>query len=125
MRASLRRSVHAPRANAPRANAALGLALVASTALLASGCGYASYSIRRTAVDSPIPFEAAEQLEPGRTTFAEAVEHLGPPDALTRGRDAGGAFVVRADWVYRKGRGSDLRVSVPERNIVSYNTGLG
>ncbi len=96
----------------------------AGIAILVSGCGYASYAVRRTVLDSPVNLDSAAALEPGTTTFAQAVERLGPPDAITRGRNLTGDFVVRADWLYRKGRSSGLRLSVPERSVLTYN-GLG
>ncbi len=64
--------------------------------------GCVGVMVERSRDGTPRPVVGARQLEPGRSTFRETLERLGPPDLLLRVGEVDRAYYVSWDSDYTK-----------------------
>ena len=67
-----------------------------------------SYQVSRSEGDTPVDSAAYRSLMIGLTQYDQAVEAMGPPDRLVFRWEPGVGRFTRIEYVYRKGKHSDL-----------------
>lgn len=93
--------------------------IAVGVSLLLSSC--IAFQVSRHEVDAPVEVEPFESFKEGKTTIGEVAEFMGPPDYMVFGWDEEGDLFTRFDYVFAKGRSSDVVVTLPLEELRKIN----
>ncbi|MEQ8767740.1 MAG: hypothetical protein RL885_27810 [Planctomycetota bacterium] len=97
--------------------------MVLGLVLCLPSCGFLSYELSRVEVGNPLQLDSYPSLVEGETTFGEALELVGPPDEIRIGWEPDGRQFTQVFFHYQKRRSSNIKVQLPFREVLAYNSG--